>query len=224
MSADKTQLNFSRAPSYLRVSVIISLLGWIIAACSSPAAPPETRTAWLFQADFSDDDGLWETFNDNTASAVIGGEHLSLAVNSPSTVAISLAAINLTDFDLTVTTTQTDGDLANGYGVIFRYIDERNFYRFDISGDAMWAVSRRLDDQWIPLYDLASSAAIQPGLAANTIRVLARGSRFVFYANGALLGRLTDSNLPVGRIGVFASTFDGASTHVDFDDVEIVKP
>ncbi len=215
----------TRIPYCLRASVAISLLaGWIIAACSSPAGSPETKTAWLFHTDFSKDEGLWEIFKGNTASAVVGDGHLTLVVKSPSTVGISLAAINLTDFDLTVTTTQTDGDLANGYGVIFRYIDERNSYRFDISGDAMWAVSRRLNDQWIPLSDLASSAAIQPGLAANTIRVLARGSRFEFYANGALLGRLTDSNLPVGRIGVFASTFDSANAQINFDDVIIIKP
>ncbi|MEK7277895.1 MAG: hypothetical protein AAB427_11145 [Chloroflexota bacterium] len=216
-------MNFSPAPSYLRVSVIIASLGGIIAACGDPTASTQIAND-VFHADFSEDDGLWETFNDNQTSAVIGDGHLTLGVKSPSTVGISLAAINLTDFDLTVTTTQTDGDLANGYGIIFRYIDERNFYRFDISGDTMWAVSRRSDDQWLPLSDLASSAAIQPGLTTNIIRVVARGSRFEFYANGVLLGRLTDSNLPVGRIGVFASTFDGVSTHVNFDDVSIVKP
>jgi hypothetical protein len=208
-----------------KIILIISLLGLLLAACDDGPAPTTSAGAELFKDDFSQDSGLWEIFADeNGASAAIADGHLEITVNTKSIVGFAMAAINLTDFDLTVTTTQISGGLANGYGVIFRYIDESNFYRFDISGDGLWGVSRRLNDQWIPIVELTASPAIQTGYASNTVRLVVRGSQFEFYANGVLLGQATDANLPVGRIGLFASTFDDPDTRVSFDDLVIVSP
>jgi hypothetical protein len=70
---------------------------------------------------------------------------------------------------------------------------------FDRGGNATAYLDGLLVNE-TPIGAGVPSVDTQPGLATNTIRVLARGSRFEFYANGALLGRLTDSNLPVGRM------------------------
>jgi hypothetical protein len=201
-----------------------SLISLLLAACDSPA-PTSSAGSELFKDDFSQDSGLWEIFSDeNGASAAIADGHMVITVAAPSTVGFSIAVINLTDFDLTVTTTQISGGLANGYGVIFRYIDQNNFYRFDISGDGLWGVSRRLKDQWVPILELTASSAIQTGYASNALRLVARGGQFEFYANGVLLGQAADANLPVGRIGLFASTFDDPNTRASFDDLVIVSP
>ncbi|MBI3242381.1 MAG: hypothetical protein HYZ49_08820 [Chloroflexi bacterium] len=196
----------------------------LFTACASPTPTP-IKTADLFTDDFSQDAGNWETFADeNGAAAAIADGKLALTITRASTVGFSVAAINLANFDLTITTAQISGGLANGYGIIFRYIDEENFYRFDISGDGLWGVSRRLKDQWLPIAELTASPAIQTGHAANTLRLVARSDQFEFYVNGVLLGQLTDANLPVGRIGLFASTFDDPNTQVAFDDLKIVNP
>jgi len=211
-------------PKQLRIVLAASLISLLLAACDSPA-PTSSAGSELFKDDFSQDSGLWEIFSDeNGASAAIADGHMVITVAAPSTVGFSIAVINLTDFDLTVTTTQISGGLANGYGVIFRYIDQNNFYRFDISGDGLWGVSRRLKDQWVPILELTASSAIQTGYASNTLRLVARGGQFEFYANGVLLGQAADANLPVGRIGLFASTFDDPDTLVSFDDLVIVSP
>lgn len=195
----------------------------ILAACDSPALTP-SRSPDLFHDDFSQDIGLWETFGEPNATAQIADGRLAITISAADTVAFSLAAINLTDFDLTVATSLTGGGFANGYGVIFRYIDNNNFYRFDISGDGLWGVSRRQDDRWISIVELEPSPAINTGPALNTLRIVARGDDFVFNANGTELGQVTDSNLPVGRIGLFASTFDDPNTQVSFDNLNIVQP
>lgn len=195
----------------------------LLAACDSPALTP-SRSPDLFRDDFSQDIGLWETFDEPNATTQIADGRLAIAISAADTVAFSLAAINLTDFDLTVATSLTGGGFANGYGVIFRYIDNNNFYRFDISGDGLWGVSRRQDDRWISIVELEPSQAINTGPALNTLRIVARGDDFVFNANGTELGQVTDSNLPVGRIGLFASTFDDPNTQVSFDNLNIVQP
>lgn len=219
----KTFLQFNL--KQLRIVLAVSLLGLLLAACDDGPAPTSSAGSELFKDDFSQDSGLWEIFSgENGASVAIANGHMEITVTTKAIVGVSIAVINLTDFDLTVTTTQISGGLANGYGVIFRYVDENNFYRFDISGDGLWGVSRRLDEQWIPIVGLTASPAIQTGYASNTLRLVARGDQFEFYANGVLLGQAADANLPVGRIGLFAGTFDDPNTQVSFDALVIVSP
>ena len=203
---------------------VLALSLFALAACDAPgptAVPGDT----IFSDDFSQDSGLWETFDEGgSASAAISDGRMVITVNTPSTVGFTFAAINVSDFKLMVTSTQLSGSLANGYGVIYHYLDENNFYRFDISGDGQWALSRRQNEQWIPIVTLTPSPAIHTGYEANRLQIVVRGSNFEFYANDTLLGTVSDSNLTLGRIGLFASTFDEASTQVAFDDLKIVNP
>ncbi|MBM4422881.1 MAG: hypothetical protein FJ030_05745 [Chloroflexi bacterium] len=194
-----------------------------LAACGT-ATPTPYVAPDLFSDDFSQDSGLWETFAEPDAKAQIAEGHLSILIAEETTVAFSLAAINLDDFDLTVAASLPNDGSTSSYGVIFRYIDGGNFYRFDITGDGLWGFSRRQDDQWISIIELQASSAIQIGAGTNVLRLVARESDFAFFANGAELGRVADDSLSVGRIGLFASTFDSANARVDFDDLRVVKP
>lgn len=214
----------------MRLFRLLITLCVALAACNTVeplptlAPKPATPAADSFQDDFSKDLGIWQTFVEAKAAAEIADGHLSITVKEPFTVSLSIATLNLNDFDLSVVTTQKSVGAANGYGVIFRYIDNQNFYRFDIGGDSTWAVSRRMREQWIHLSELKSSSAIKPNPSSNTLRIVARGDAFEFYANGTLLGTINDSNLPIGRIGLFASTFDDPKTQVMFDNMRVVKP
>lgn len=214
----------------MRLFRLLITLCVVLTACNTVeplptlAPKPPTRVVDTFQDDFSKDLGVWQTFVEAKAAAEITDGHLNITVKEPFTVSLSIAALNLNDFDLSVTTTQTSVGASNGYGVIFRYIDDRNFYRFDIGGDSQWAISRRMREQWIHLSELKSSSAIKPSPASNTLRIVARGDAFEFYANSTLLGKINDSNLAIGRIGLFASTFDDPKTQVAFDNVKVVKP
>lgn len=136
-----------------------------------------------------------------------------------------MAAINVSNFDMTVNAVLETGEAANSYGILFRYVDERNFYRLDLTGDGLWGVSRRRNDQWISLIELELSPAIRTELGStNTLRIVGKDKDFAFYSNGVMLGTISDNNLPVGRLGLFASTFDGATIQVHFDDMTVVQP
>ncbi|HKZ70223.1 MAG TPA: hypothetical protein VJ020_09090 [Anaerolineales bacterium] len=196
----------------------------LLAACSAPT-PTLTSSPRIFSDDFSQDLKLWETFAEPGATSQIIDGHLQIMLTNPAAFAFTMAAINVTDFDLTVNTALGGGGQTNSYGVIFRYIDNQNFYRFDVAGDGMWGLSRRNNDQWISLRELEPASAINTGAAAaNALRIVARASEFTFYANGVELGRLSDNTLPVGRVGLFVSTFDDPNAQVSFDDMNIVKP
>ena len=196
----------------------------VLAACSLDTPSP-TPSQPLFADDFSQNRGFWDLFTEDGASSQIVGGQLAISVSKPASVALSISAINVTNFDVTVSTTFTAGSPTNSFGLVFRYLYNDNFYRLDLTGDGLWGVSRRLGDQWISIIDLQASPALQAGVGkTNSVRILARGSEFTFFANDTPLGSATDNNLPVGRFGVFASTFHDPTIQVEFDDVRLVKP
>lgn len=208
----------------MKKQLLLLAFALTLAACSTPVVQPTPISSDTFEEDFSKDTGIWQTFTETGGSAKIVDGQMDIVVGSPFTVSLSIAALNLADFDLTLITTPIINGTANGYGVIFRYLDLQNFYRFDVGGDGKWGVSRRLRDQWLHLSELKVSPAIKTGTTPNTLRIVARADKFEFYANGTLLGTISDANLPLGRIGIFASTFDDAKTEIKFDNIRVSKP
>lgn len=209
----------------MKLNCCLLLACWLaLTACGTPA-PTLTASPFLFRDDFSQDLSLWDIFEEPDATSEIIDGHLMLTVTNKSSVAFTVAALNVTDFDMAVQTVYVGGGSSSTYGIIFRYIDTHNFYRFDVSGDGLWGVSRRQGDQWISIVELNASPGIHTGSSAeNTLRIVAHAKDFVFYANGVELGRISDNNLPVGRIGLFASTFDEPTIQVSFDQVTVVEP
>lgn len=208
-------------PNFTFTFLIVSVL---LAACrpSPPTASPDKP---LFFDDFTQDNGLWEIFTEDGATAQIAAGQLTLANTRPATIALSVAALNVGDFDLTVAATFVEGGSANSYGVIFRYLNEKMFYRLDLTGDGYWGVSRRLEDNWISVSELTASPAIRTGPGAtNLIRLVALTANFTIYANDQLLGTVSDTTLTIGRIGLLVSTFDEPTVQAQFDNVRVVKP
>jgi hypothetical protein len=168
---------------------------------------------------------LWDEFTENEGQAQIADGLMTISVSAPWSVAFSMAAINVSDFDVTVNAILETSEATNSYGILFRYVDERNFYRLDLTADGLWGVSRYRNDQWISLLELEASPAIRTELGVvNTLRIVGKDKDFAFYSNGIKLGAISDNNLPVGRLGLFASTFDGSTIQVNFDDLTVVTP
>jgi hypothetical protein len=70
------------------------------------------------------------------------------------------------------------------------------------------------------LIDPTESPAIKKGGATNTFQVVARGSRFTFYANGVELVSAIDSSYQEGIVGIGAAD----EAHVVFDNLRIWVP
>lgn len=204
---------------------LLLLVAFCLTACSAEGSPTPNPTKALFQDDFSQDKLLWDEFSETDGQAHIADGLMTISVSAPWSVAFSMAAINVSDFDVTVNAVLETGEAANSYGILFRYVDERNFYRLDFTGDGLWGVSRRRNDQWISLIELELSPAIRTELGStNTLRIIGKDKDFTFYSNGIVLGAISDNNLPVGRLGLFASTFDASTIQVHFDDLTVIQP
>ncbi len=194
----------------------------VLAACG-PALTPLP-----YADDFSRPDSGWKTASDEALQIKYQDGGLHFVLNELDTIAWSTPQDKrFGDFVLDVDATQVAGPNDNAYGVIFRYQDDKNFYRFDISGDGYYALFKRKDGVWAKVQDYLESAAVKQGAATNHLQVIGRGKQFTLNVNGETVKTFTDSDFPTGNIGVAAGTlFDNAGVEIAFDNVTVgeVKP
>lgn len=202
----------------------------VLGACARlEAGPPPTpagagvSAGTVFYDSFEQDAGVWDVYDAAEASAVIADGELGISVTDAGQVAISLVGFNLSDFDLSVDAVQAEGPVDNGYGIIFRYLGPDDFYRFDISGDGHWGLSRYVNDDWTLLVPLTASDAIRPPGETNTLRVVMQGTTAQLFVNGVNLHE-AEVLRGTGRVGLFASSFDAANVRVQFDNVTVRNP
>ena len=149
--------------------------------------------------------------------------HIEISTNS--LVVWGLANRLAKDFEVEVEATREDGDVANTYGLIFRYVDHDNYYRFDVSSDGYYLLSKFQDGEWHTLADWAPSEAINQGqTAVNALKVSANGPEITLFANGQELTHVNDDSFQEGNFGFFASTFDDPHIWVSFDDLKLWAP
>lgn len=128
------------------------------------------------------------------------------------------------DFYLSVDGRQRDGDVSNAdYGLIFRFVDEDNFYFFAISDDQHMMVELLQDNEWITFIDWKETSLVRPG-QVNRLAILAQGTHYEFYINGEPAGELDDDRLSGGTagLGVDVWTVEGAT--FEFDNFQVYQP
>ena len=73
-------------------------------------------------------------------------------------------------------------------------------YLFGYDNDGYVAIYKVVNDKWVEIVDSLNSTIKKADW--NTIRVVATGSTFKFYANGKLLHTISDSTIKIGGVGV----------------------
>jgi hypothetical protein len=191
---------------------------------SNPAAPT-AFTPLPFVDNFDNPASGWKTSADTAIQIKYQNSALQFVIDDINQIAWSTPNQKFGDFTLDVDTTQLDGPDDNGYGIIVRYVDDRNFYRLDISGDGYYDAMKFKDGKWIKLQDWAESTAIHQGATTNHLRVNAQSNRFTFTVNDQVVYTFTDDDFRQGDIGLSAGTFfDHAGVRISFDNLQVTGP
>lgn len=201
------------------VTALVALVTLLI-ACGGKQLP------WA--DDFSDSASGWQAESD--ASAEVGYREgvMRILVKSPNRLAWASAEREFSDFHLAVEATQVAGPDDNEYGVLVRMQDSDSFYRFSISGDGYYLVSRYDGEEWVALNgDWANPPdpdAIQLGAATNLLEIVCQGTRMTFIVNGVQLVQVEDSAYSRGDIGLYAGSFFEPGVEVHFDNLRVEVP
>jgi hypothetical protein len=172
--------------------------------------------------DFSDPASGWDAQSD--ASAEVGYQEgvMRVLVKAPNRLAWASAGREFSDFRLVVEATQVAGPDDNEYGVLVRMEDPEHFYRFSISGDGYYLVSKYNGEEWTMLSsDWAPSDAIHTGNASNRLAVVCQGATMTFLVNEVELVQVQDSSYSRGDAGLYVGTFFEPEVEVHFDNLSV---
>ncbi len=172
--------------------------------------------------------GFWLTEADGIGQSVIAEEVLLLEIYQPRTVQFStLQEPVFDDFAVTVEVTQLAGSPNSSYGLLFRLQNDSAFYRFEITGNGLFVVEKRLaSGEWQRMTeDWLESGAIVQGLnQTNRLAVTAEGTRLAFAINDEVVHETQDGTYAAGKIAVSAGTFNQGGLRVAFDNLVVRSP
>ena len=169
--------------------------------------------------------GTWQAESDATAQVGVGEGVLRVHVAVPNQLAWASVGYRFSDFRLTVEASQVSGPDDNEYGVLVRMEDNSHFYRFSISGDGYYLVSKYDGEEWEEFgSDWEFSEAIHLGAATNVLEVVCQKDTMTFSVNGVQLAQIEDGDYRSGDLGLYAGTFFEPDVEIHFDNLQVNQP
>jgi hypothetical protein len=126
----------------------------------------------------------WAQFEGQMSSQIAKGS-LVIAIGASRDGAYSWLNHDFSDFDVRVDAKRLAAtDEYDEIGLLFRYLDPKNYYMFKIRGDSAYRVERVKDGTLQVLSEWHASPAVLTGLnTINQLRVIGRDGAFQFFAN-----------------------------------------
>ncbi len=209
---------------WIAILVTLALAGL---ACQNSAFENEPADSVLFQDDFSDAESGWLQGEDETGSAGYAREGFRIYVATDLSAKLSiLRTPSFSDVRLEVDATKLSGPDDNDYGLVCRYLDENNFYFFEISSDGYAGIGKYKDNELVMISaaQMQPSEAILQGEATNRLRADCAGSRLTFYVNGTKAAEGEDADFSEGFVGLIAGTFETPGVEILFDNFSVRQP
>ena len=188
----------------------------------SACAKPSPNTPLPYTDDFNTPNSGWEVLADVSADVKYDAGKLHFTIKQENLTQWSVASKLFQDGAYEVEAQPNGGPTDNGFGVMFRVKDRKNFYHFEISSDGYWRSGMMKDGSWQNWDDWAENTAIKTGNAVNKMKVVMKGDTFTFYVNDQQVAEKTDATFASGDIGLFALTLlDKPGTDISFDNVSV---
>jgi hypothetical protein len=183
----------------------------------------------LFHDDFSNPSSGWDQTTDSDGSTDYANGGYRILVNTASLVLWANPNQTLqNDVRIEVDATKSAGPDANAFGVICRYNDKDNFYKFLVTSDGYAGISRLSNGNVTvissPDGKLQTVNNINKGTASNHIRADCIGSTLTLYVNGNQVATASDSTLSGGDTGLFAQTYETGGVDILFHDFNVYAP
>jgi hypothetical protein len=209
------------------VSIVAGLaMSWYSSAVPDrppPTARPEANLPW--HDDFSDPTSGWHAEVDAGAEVGYHDGMLRILVQEANLLAWAFGGHEFSDFRLAVDATQIAGPNDNEYGVLVRIQDRDHLYRFSISGDGYYQVTKHNGGEWEQMTaEWVAAEAIRTGAATNHLEVVCQGSNMIFLVNDQQLAQVDDADYRRGDIGLYAGAFYEPGVEIHFDNLSITEP
>lgn len=181
------------------------------------------NTAVTLSDDFRRDQGRWTVADDESQRLAYDERAFRIEVLEPQILASSQSTdVAVADLLLEVDMTYTAGPTEAEMGLLFRYVDEDNFYIYVISPLGTYSLWKKADGVWEQLLPWTASAAIVTGIdVTNRIGVMAVGEEITLVVNDVGLAQVTDESFAEGQVGMTVGAFSEAGAVVLFDNLDL---
>jgi hypothetical protein len=179
-----------------------------------------------FSDDFRRDNGVWSNESDERATYAVERRAYQVEIAEENWIGWSFPqpAIDLApaDFLVEVDVDHVAGPLNGEAGLVFRFVDEKNFYLFAANHDGQYILQKQVGGEWQTIVDWTTTDELVSGEgASNRMGVLAEGATLTLLINDRAITQLEDESFTAGSIGLAAGTFADAGLQVAFDNFDL---
>jgi hypothetical protein len=175
----------------------------------------------VFKDDFSNPASGWDRLRTNDGITDYENGKYRISVNKTNTLIWATPRKTFNgEVGIEVDATKAGGPDKNEFGVICRYQDADNYYRFMISSDGYAVITRIKDGQrsYLSSDKMQPSEAIHQGAATNHIRADCAGTTLTLEINQQKVASATDISFSSGDVGLVAGTYETPGVNILFDN------
>lgn len=211
-----------------RILIITLILCVMVTGCAPSKLPQNApKNSVLIQDEFEDAKWSWDTLNDASGSLIsYAGGGLRILVNQANYDYWTRIHQTLGDARIEVDAIKLGGADDNSFGILCRYQDQSNFYRFIASSDGYAGIAKMRSGKLSLIHanQMSFSSAINRGSAMNRLRADCVGQDLSFYINGQLAAQARDADLASGEVGLIAGANLTPVVDILFDHFVVVQP
>ena len=187
--------------------------------------PVQPSGTLLFDDDFSDPNSGWSQQDTSTGFSGYRDGQYVVEVNEPNYDIWGNYDYEQFD-DVIINVDATVLQSANGtggYGVMCRYVNSDNYYKFEVDEDGYFIIYKYLSGEFVALYDWDSLSWLAGNSYAH-LTVSCIGNELTLVVNDSLIASVTDDSFSQGYIGLVGGVFDDTGLVVAFDNLTVHAP
>lgn len=187
----------------------------------SPTPITEPGTV-LFQDDFSSELG-WYTTESERFSLVFDQGGYRILVMTKNNPIWSVRSNVFSDSRIEVDATQLAGPTDGYYGLICRFIDERNYYMLVVNRDGAFGIAK-VKDKEVRFLSFTNQFTDLIAPTGNRMRADCIGDTLTLFIDGQKVLEASDNELNSGANGLVVGNRSTSGTDVLFDNFIVLKP
>jgi hypothetical protein len=187
--------------------------------------PEPTLSDFFFEDDFETGKG-WATVEESNfvMEYSIGSYRIYVKMFTGDAPVFSVRSANYDNIRVEVDVTKDIGPSDNFFGVMCRFKDARNYYRFVVSRNGYYNIGKKLNGEFVDLGSGTLDNVFNQGEGYNRIRADCSGDTMALYLNGTKLLEVKDQSFDKGQVGLLVGTRNDEGADVYFDNFAISRP
>ena len=178
-----------------------------------------------YSDDFEGNQG-WATMDEHTVKMwyTAGDYHIWVKMFTGDSPVYSVRSFGYAEVSIAVDIITDLGPSDSYFGVMCRFVDSKNYYRFVVGRDGYYNIGKKLAGEFVDLVTGNNPDVFKQGDAINNVRGVCTQNTLVLYLNGVELAKVSDFSFAAGKIGLVVGTRSEKEVEVGFDNVVLSAP